>query len=811
MICKYESNDREQLFSLDWQFHFGDLAYEDACRGVGEWRQVDLPHDWCMDYPATGEDPLTKAMNWRFGVGMYRKEFILAENFKNKSITLHFEGAYQDSSVWLNGHFLGKHFYGYTPFEYDITPYVEFGKPNLVIVRVDNSEQPNSRWYSGSGITRDAWLRVTDKVHVASFGTYITTDSIENGVAQLTIRTEIDNDGDEDAKVRLISKVCDQDGKLWAQVEDEILIGAACKGVTIKQNVTIKNPVLWSAGTPYMYDIVSIIVKNGTVVDTYKTPFGIRTIRFDPEKGFIINNLREKINGMAIHNDAGALGAAVPVKVWERRLRKLKECGVNGIRTAHNPCDPQLMDLMDRMGFYVLDEFFDEWTHVKNSKARGQLGIVSHGYAERFEELHAADVEIIMKRDRNHPCVIAWSAGNEVEEVYDVNGYELMRHLREMCHRIDPTRPVTQGTNMLALNSEYTYEAFLAEQDLKGLNWINLWKDRAELFHEPDKVKHPDWAMLVTETGVLHGSRGKYRFVKRRSGNGGPWHLPYYSAPVETAKYIRFIETRDYIAGAYYWTGVDYMGEATYPRRGSEGAIVDMAGFITDAFYFYKSIWKRNETTVHIFPHWNLDVEPGTIVPVLCYTSCASVELFLNGKSYGEKAYLYPARGIDYWPNFDLSKPFPNTDDLFLAWDVPYEPGVLEAVGYDREGNEIASHTVRTVGVPAAICAKADTKTLKADKRDVAHIEISLLDKDGNLSILAEDELTVTVTGAGKLLAMDNGNPLDHTLGRSNKRRTYYGLLCAYIQAADYPGRVNITIEGNGLEKAELTIDVVEC
>jgi beta-galactosidase len=811
MVRKYEGNEREQLFSLDWQFHFGDLTPEMISRGEGDWSPVDLPHDWCMDYPAAEEDPLTRAMNWRFGVGMYKKEFILGDKVNGKSITLHFEGAYQDSSVWLNGHFLGNHFYGYTPFEYDITPYIKFGEPNLVIVRVDNSEQPNSRWYSGSGITRDVWLRVTDKVHVASFGTYITTDSIDNGAAELTIRTEIDNDGSEDAQVQLITRVCDQEGKLWAQVEDEIKIGAACKGVTIKQNVTIKDPILWSAGNPYLYDVFSIVVNNGTVVDTYKTPIGIRTIKFDPERGFIINNVREKINGMAIHHDAGALGAAVPVKVWERRLRKLKECGVNGIRTAHNPCDPQLMDLMDRMGFYVMDEFFDEWTHVKDSKARSQPGIVSHGYAERFDKLYAADAESIMRRDRNHPCVVIWSVGNEVEEVYDVNGYEIMRKLRELCHRIDPTRPVTQGTNMLAKNSEYTYEAFLAEQDLKGFNWINLWKDRAELFHEPDKIKHPDWSMLVTETGVLNGSRGGYQVIPRRSGEQrNHWRRPYYSIPVEASKYIRFIETRDYIAGAYYWTGVSYMGEAMYPRRGSDGAIVDLSGFITDAFYFYKSIWKRNEPIVHILPHWNMDVEPGTIIPVLCYTSCATAELFLNGKSYGEKAYLYPAKGIDYWPNFDLTKPYANTDDLFLAWDVPYEPGVIEAVGYDREGNEIARHTIRTVGKPVKICAQADTKTLKADRRDLAHIEISLLDGDGNLSILAKEELTVTVTGAGRLKAMDNGNPLDHTLGSSSKRCTHYGLLCAYVQAADYPGKLNITIEGKGLEKAELTIDVIK-
>lgn len=810
MVLRYEGNERDELFSPDWQFHFGDLSLERISRGEGDWRTVDLPHDWCMDYLAEGQDPLTKAMDWRFGVGMYKKEFLLADRFKDMTITLHFEGAYEDSSVWLNGKSLGNHYYGYTPFEYDITSFVEFGKPNLVVVRVDNSEQPNSRWYSGSGITRDVWLRVTDKVHVASFGTYITTDSIDNGTAQLTIRTEIDNDGSEDARIQLVTKVCDHKGKLWAQVKDEILIGAACKGVTLKQNVAIKDPFLWSADAPYLYDIIISIEKNGVAADTYTTPFGIRTIRFDADHGFFINSVHQKINGMAIHNDAGALGAAVPVKVWERRLKRLKECGVNGIRTAHNPCDPQLMDLMDRMGFYVMDEFFDEWTHVKSSKARCLPDIVSHGYAERFDKLHVTDAEIIMRRDRNHPCVVTWSAGNEVEEVYDVNGFEIMREFREICHRVDPTRPVTQGTNMLSKNSQYTYEPFLAEQDLKGLNWINLWMDRAELFHEPDKIKHPDWPMLVTETGVLHGSRGNYPIIPRRSnGQQSHWNRSYYSVPVEVAKYIRFIETRDYISGVYYWTGVDYMGESMYPKRGSDGALVDMAGFISDSYYFFKSIWLRNEPTVHIYPHWNMDVEPGTVIPVICYTSCATVELFVNGKSYGEKAYLYPAKGIDFWPNFDLTKPQANTDDLFLSWDVPYNPGVIEAVGYDRQGNEIARHTIKTVGSAVAIKAQADTIKLKAGRRDLAHIEISLLDQDGNLSILSNAELMVTVSGAGKLLAMDNGNPSDHTLAKSIKRQAHYGLLCAYIQAADQPGELRVSVQGNGLQKAELCIDVI--
>ena len=811
MKKSYGGNVRDQLFSLDWQFHLGELSPEQV-KGEGEWSPVDLPHDWCMDYPAGGQDPLTKAMDWRFGVGMYRKEFILEDSVKDKSVALHFEGAYEDSSVWVNGEFLGNHYYGYTPFEYDITPFVKTDEPNLVVVRVDNSEQPNSRWYSGSGITRDVWLRVTDKVHVAAFGTYITTDSIDNGAAQLTIRTEIDNDGQEDAEIKLITKVCDQKGKLWAQVENDILIGAACKGITLRQNVALKDPILWSADSPYMYDVISIVEKNGVPVDTYNTPYGIRTIRFDADQGFFVNSVHQKINGMAIHNDAGALGAAVPVKVWERRLKKLKECGVNGIRTAHNPCDPQLMDLMDRMGFYVLDEFFDEWTHVKNSKARSIPGVVSHGYAERFEKIYVEDAQIIMRRDRNHPCVIAWSAGNEVEEVYDVNGFEVMREFREICHRVDPTRPVTQGTNMLAKNSKYTYEPFLEEQDLKGINWINLWMDRAELFHEPDKIRHPDWPMLVTETGVVHGSRGDYPIVPRRGGkpkspfSGGS----YYFSPVETAKYTRFIETRDYISGAYYWTGVDYMGESMYPNRGSDSALVDMAGFISDSYYFYKSIWKRDEPTVHIYPHWNMDVKPDTIIPVICYTSCASAELIVNGKSYGEKAYLYPAKGIDFWPNFDLTKPPANTDDLFLTWDVPYNSGIIEAFGYDREGNEIARHTIKTAGKAAVISAQADAATMKADRRDIAHIEVSLLDKEGNLSILSQDELTVTVTGAGRLLAMDNGNPTDHTLGKNTKRHAHYGLLCVYVQAGDKPGKLDICIQGKGLEKAELTIDVTE-
>lgn len=799
-----DGSARKQFFGFGWEFHYGDMGYDEAARTDDGFREVQLPHDWLMDYEASEKDEKSGSMNWKYGVGIYRKRFLIDEKASGRDIRLLFDGVYQDSTVYVNGHEAGHNFYGYIPFEYDITPFIRPGEENTVVVRVNNADQPNTRWYSGSGITRDVWIMDLADEHVAYNGSYIVTDSIDNGFAALTASFEIEKSFEGTSDCRITQTIIDPDGREILRLNDDIsLCGPGC--VQLTKHFSLRGAMLWSVDESYLYRCVTRVIAGGEKVDEYETVFGIRTIRFDAMKGFLLNGKSVKIHGMAIHNDAGQLGAAVPIKVWERRFRKLKAMGCNGIRTAHNPADPMILDLMDRMGIVCMDEFFDEWTICKWSKSRGNPDVPPRGYAEHFAEDHVRDCETIIRRDRNHPCVVLWSVGNECEEVYTVDGYEVMAELRDICHRMDPTRPVTEGTNLLAHNSKYTYEKFMEQEDVKGCNWFNIWLDRAELFYEPDKIAHPDWPILITETGVLHGGRGRYDIVQRR-GKGGPFARPYYSAPVEAGKHERQVLTKDYISGVFYWTGVAYMGESPYPNRGGEGSPVDLAGFVNDCWYFYKSLWKRDEPVVHILPHWNLDIEEGTVIPVVCYTSCASAELFVNGKSYGEKAYLYPAFGIDEWPKFDRTKPFANTDDLFLTWDVPYVKGEITVLGYDREGREIARHEVRTVGEAAAIQAKSDTGVLKADGRDVAQIEISLLDEKGDLAVLSDNELTIKVTGGGRLLAADNGCGKDHTMGRSEKHRAYYGLLLAVIQADRSGEDIEAEITSPGLKGTKVTI-----
>lgn len=804
---------RHEFFGFDWTFHYGDLSVAEAEAGGRSFRPVTLPHDWLMDYEAAERDPKSGAMNWKYGVGIYRKEFVLDRANSGRTIRLLFDGVYQDSTVYLNGTELGRNFYGYIPFEFDITEAVRPGETNILIVRVDNSRQPNTRWYSGSGITRDVWISSLAPVHVATNGTYIVTDSLDNGAASLTVTTELENDSGLDAEILMTNRILDPDGRLVATCPQQLLtLGAAAGGAHIRQQITLKNAALWSPARPAMHRLVTELQCSGHVVDRYETPFGIRTILFHADRGFLINGEHLKIHGMAIHNDAGQLGAAVPVQVWKRRFEKLRAMGCNAIRTAHNPADPLILDLMDEMGLLCMDEFFDEWTICKWSKSRGNRQVPPHGYAEHFHELHEKDMETIIRRDRNHPCVILWSVGNECEEVYTVDGWEVMKELREIVHRLDPTRSVTEGTNMLAHNSRYTYEKFMDYQDVRGFNWVNIWNDRAELFYEPDKIRHPDCPMVITECGGVTGSRGNYTLPARRSGgNDGPFRgAPYYSWPVAASKHMRVIETRDYISGVFYWTGVDYMGESPYPHRCGENNPVDLAGFIRDSWYFYRSVWMRETPLVHLLPHWNMDVEKGRIIPVVCYSSCPSVELFLNGKSYGEKAVLYPADGIDEWPNFDLTKPWANTDDLFLSWDVPYEPGCLVAVGYDRQGCELTRHTVSTFGEAQRLRLLADRECIAADGRDIAHIEISLLDKDGNLVMTADNRLTVSVSGSGRLLVLENGDSLDHSLGRSHGRNAHYGQLLAIVQSnRQETGTILVEVNGEGLATESLEIRTV--
>ncbi len=807
MYLSSDTPRQQAVFDFDWFFYLGEISPEAALSGDHDWRRVSLPHDWSLDYAFDQNAPSGGTGGYVVtGVGWYRKAFTIDPKAQGKRIAILFDGAYMDSNVWLNGQHLGSHLYGYTPFEFDITHVVNYDSENIITVKVDNSAQPNSRWYSGSGITRDAWLKALDPIHVATHGSYVTTLEVSDSGAAISIKTMVENTGAA-RNVVLSTTIYDAGKKpvTWYG-SDKAFYMITGKQEYI-QNLSIASPMLWSLDTPYLYQLVTRLIVEGMVVDEYPTTFGVRTIAFDTEKGFLLNGERVKINGACLHHDGGSVGAAVPRNVWERRLKKLKEMGCNGIRCAHNPPDTALLDVCDQQGFLVMDEAFDEWSIIKNTKAGSAKDVICRGYGEWFDQCHVADLEAMLYRDRNHPSIILWSIGNEVPEQLEEDGYLIVRELQQICHRIDPTRPIVVACDFIAAEPRAARPEFLNELDVVGYNYVDRWRTRAETFYEDDKRSNPGWCLIGSENGGVRGSvRGHYEF---NVPEDAPFFsAPYYSLPIKGMKLLKFTMTHDYVAGDFMWTGIDHLGEAHWPAKSSNAGVLDICGFPKDSFYFYKSIWQREEPKVHVFPHWNLDITEGTIIPVLCYTSCEYTELFLNGKSYGKKAYIFPRFGATASLSaFETRMPFANTDDLFLSWDVPYLPGIIEAVGY-RNGVEVCRDIMCTAGAPAQIEATADSYAIAADGRDICQIELRILDAKGNVVPNADNLLQVAVSGAGQLIGLDSGDPLSKELYKSDRRMAFGGMAFAIVQSARAAGEIKIDITSDGLASATLTVQV---
>jgi beta-galactosidase len=446
------------------------------------------------------------------------------------------------------------------------------------------------------------------------------------------------------------------------------------------------------------------------------------------------------------------------------------------------------------MGLMVMDEAFDEWRILKG-KELGSNTHESRGYSEWFESCHDEDLRAMLLRDRNHPSIIIWSIGNEVPDQTVPEGYMTARHLKSICKELDPERAVTQANDQIFAEPHAATEEFLNELDVVGYNYVDRWRTRMETLYDDDRQAHPNWCMLGTENGGLGGVRGEY--LLNMQERAGWWKQPYYSAPVVIGKLLHFTMTHDYIAGDFMWTGIDYLGEAHWPTHSASAGVLDTCGFEKDSFYFYKSIWKRTEPMVHLLPHWNLDVNKGSIIPVLGYTSCDSAELFLNGKSYGRKAYAYPAYGMTQkYGHFDKIPIPANTDDLFLSWDVPYEPGCIELVGY-VDDREAARHVVRTAGAPAVVRLSSYRQDMKADGLDIAQIEAEILDDQGNLCVQADTELIFSIDGPACVIAVDNGNPEEMGSVKGNHIHAFHGRALAIIQSTDktdlYDVNKNIT------------------
>lgn len=784
------------LIDKDWKFIQSDV--KDAEKQVfddSKWRTLNLPHDWSIEGEFK-EDAITKGPGGYLptGIGWYRKHLNVASIGKEQQFRIEFDGVYMNSDVWINGQHLGKHPYGYTSFYYDLTPYIKKGD-NIIAVKVDNSLQPNSRWYSGSGIYRHVWLNITGPVHLAQWGTYITTPVAEASSATVAVRTSIENNLKVNKNIILRSVVKNSSGKEVAVIESPVTL-TSVGNTDVEQSVKVDSPELWSIETPSLYTLQSTLLEGTKPVDNYNSTFGIRKIEYDRDKGFLLNGIHVKMNGVCLHHDAGCLGSAVPDQAWVRRLQLLKEMGCNAIRTSHNPPAPEFLDLCDKMGFLVMDEIFDEWVEKK-----GQVGFSYHIY---FNEWWKSDLLSMIHRDRNHPSIVIWSAGNEVPDQVVETGSEVMRKLVETFHKEDPTRPVTQANDRIAAGDGPAKIPFLALQDVVGYNYVDRWNERRELYYSVDRRDYPERKMIGTENVSVGGLRGQYSLGTDRSDGRPGRSRDYRLGMIQAEQLWKFTSVNDYVIGDFMWTGIDYLGEAGWPSKSSSSGVIDLCGFPKDGYYFYQSQWTR-KPMVHLLPHWNWTGNEGKVIPVIAYTNCDTVELFLNGKSFGKKSYVFPQQGHSKsWNGYTRPYIAPTTSDLHLSWDVPYEPGTLKAVG--KKDGKIITEEVRTASAPAAIRLSADRKSFNADNHDIVNVRVEIIDENGLLVPTASNAVEFKIEGEGVIIGTDNGNPSDKTQMKSKQRSAFNGLALAVIQSTEKAGNIRITAVSQGLKNAVIQV-----
>jgi beta-galactosidase len=778
-----------------WRFALGDpRGAEQSKFDDHTWRRVDLPHDWSIEGTPSRDAPDGGRVGYfPTGIGWYRKAFRLPAGAGGREAWLEFDGVYMKSDVWINGVHLGNRPYGYSSFAYDITKHLVPGI-NVVAVRVDNSLQPNSRWYSGSGIYRHVWLTIVDRLHVAHWGVSVTTPQVDTTGAVIVVHTSIESDYAAGRNGVLRTRILDRQGREVALTDATFSMAPGARN-EVEHRLRVKEAQLWSVDSPTLYTVRSEIVVAGRVVDVTTTPFGIRTIAFDKDRGFLLNGQHVKLKGVNLHHDGGAVGAAVPERIWERRLELLKAMGANAIRTSHNPPAPEFLDLCDRLGFLVMAEAFDEWT----------IGKVPHGYHEQFAEWSERDLTDFIHRDRNHPSIVLWSAGNEIGEQSAPDGAQVLSRLVGIFHREDPTRPVTTGNDQIYADGHPATLAFLSAEDVVGYNYVDRWHERREIFAEPDRHDHPDWKMVGTESGSIFQSFDEGYSLGNDSGVARP---NYTTGMLQAERRWKWIAMRDYFAGDFMWTGIDYLGESIWPFKGFPSGPLDITGHPKDSYYLYQSLW-TDPPVLHLFPHWNWPGRAGQVIPVLAYTNCNIVELFLNGRSLGEKRIEFPAQGTSGgWNTYTQPVVNPTTNDLHVSWDVPYEPGVLRAVGKRRDGTVACDDEVRTAGPAAALRVTPDRDTIAADPRDVSLVSFEVMDAQGTVVPTADNVVRFTVTG-GAMVAVDNADLQDHDPYQVDHRRAYHGRGLAILRATQVgEGLLRITATADGLKSASATLVV---
>lgn len=773
-------------FNKGWKFLLGnDSLASNANYNDGQWRSLNLPHDWSIEsnfsssFPATNQGGALPG-----GIGWYRKTFTVPVSSADKNTRIEFDGVYKNSEVWVNGYYLGKRPYGYVNFSYDLTPYLNYGKPNVLAVKVDNSLQPDSRWYSGSGIYRDVKLVTTNKVAIVEAGVFITTPDINSSKATVSIQYTVANTGKQNEIVNLFTDVYDAAGKKIVTSKNIVKRTIPVGGYSYASQLQINTPILWSTANPYLYKAITRIEHNGQLIDEVKITFGIRSFHFDAANGFFLNNQPLKIQGVCMHHDLGALGAAYNQAAAKRQLKILKEMGVNAIRFSHNPPSAAILDLCDEMGFLVQVEAFDMWKKKK----------IKFDYNLYFDEWHARDIQAMVLRDRNHPSVFMWSIGNEIREQFDSTGTTISKRLVELVKAIDTTRPVT-----CALTENFPEKNFIWKSgalDVLGFNY-KLY-DYADL---PNRF--PGQSFVATETASALSSRGSYDMPSDSNrlwppdgktptvkGNADMSvsaydHVyAYWGSSHETA--LLAVNKYKFMSGMFVWSGFDFLGEPVpyaWPARSSYYGIVDLAGFPKDVYYLYQSEW-TTKPVLHLFPHWNWN--KGDSVDVWAYYNNADeVELFLNGKSLGSKSKT--------------------KDVLHVKWRVPYQPGLLKAVS-TKNGKVILTKEIRTSGAPATIQLIADRTKLKANGTDMSFITARLLDKHGNLVPNTDQLIQFTVTGAGFLAGTDNGFQADSLSLKSSQRKTWKGMALAIVQSQRKKGNITVTAKSAGLPISVISV-----
>ena len=787
---------RERInFDKGWRFALADsvqmsaLDYNDS-----KWHTLNVPHDWAIEGDFSASAPSGNSGGaLPGGIGWYRKTFTVDNADKGKMMYIDFDGVYMNAKVWINGTLLGQRPYGYSSFRYDLTPYIIYGGKNVVAVRVDNSDQPNSRWYSGCGIYRHVWLNKTARIHVAHWGTHVVAEGNK-------VKVDVTVDNPDNAKFAVRNTLLDREGRV---------VG---KAMGIKSVIKVSKPKLWSCESPYIYTLRTEIVAGGKVVDTYETTTGFRTFKFDAAKGFSLNGKSMKINGVCQHHDLGCLGAAINEDALHRQLRILKEMGTNAIRCSHNPPAPELLAMCDTMGFIVMDESFDMWRRRKTQ----------NDYARFFDEWAERDLTDLVLRDRNHPSILMWSIGNEVLEQWSsadadnltaeqanlilnaghdastlAHGEELSvnsiltRNLCAIIRRYDTTRPITAGCNEPDPKNHLFKSGAL---DIIGFNYHHQWvKDVPKNF--------PGQPFIFSESVSALQTRGFYMMPSDKVYKAPvEWWLPYQDPSFQCSAYDNMhaswsstheetwdvVKHNDFVGGQFIWTGFDYIGEPTpygFPARSSYFGLIDLAGFPKDTYYMYQSEW-TDKQVLHLFPHWNW--LEGQDIDMWCYYNNADeVELFINGRSQGVKAKK-------------------DSHEYHLMWRVKFEPGEVKAVAR-KDGKVVADKVIRTAGAPAALSLTADRTHFGKNPNgdNLAFITVEVVDKDGNLCPRAEVQIFFDVEG-GRIVGTDNGNPVSMERFKEPKRKAFNGK-CLVVVATD-GGDVKLKARGYQLQGGEILI-----